>query len=104
MKAPTLITITILILVFGAVAINQTIKEKPDIPEIKPPSEGGFCGTSTFAECITNDECTTGGCSSQICQGTNEEPLISTCEYKECYDPKTYEVNCQCNENKCQWK
>jgi eight-cysteine-cluster-containing protein len=63
-----------------------------------------FCGFSTNAPCETNSECTTGGCSSQVCQGINEEGMITTCEYRECYNAGLYGLSCRCVENTCQWK
>ena len=65
---------------------------------------GEFCGTSTNAECMVDNECTVSGCSSQVCQGVNEEPVITTCEYRECYDKEVYNVKCGCVNSKCQWR
>lgn len=53
-------------------------------------------------ECVSDNECTTGGCSGVICQSKNTEPIITTCEYKPeyaCYR----EISCGCINNKCQW-
>jgi len=66
-------------------------------------NKSGFCGTSTFYECEQDSDCTSGGCSGQICQGVDEEKQVSICNYKECYDDEVFNVVCGCVENKCQW-
>jgi eight-cysteine-cluster-containing protein len=63
-----------------------------------------FCGWSTFGTCETDDDCLAGGCSGQVCQSKNEEPVVTTCEWRECYDAEAYGVNCRCVSNRCQWR
>jgi len=62
-----------------------------------------FCGTSTYGSCEINSDCKIGGCSSSVCQSKNEEDSITTCEYKDCYNNKKYNMQCVCKNNKCQW-
>ncbi len=62
-----------------------------------------FCGTSTYDSCETNSDCIDAGCSSQICQSKNAEQTFTTCEFRPCYEPNIYGVECKCIENKCQW-
>lgn len=62
-----------------------------------------FCGTSKNSTCKSDNECVASGCSNQICQSTNEVPTATTCEYKPCYEAKTYDLTCKCLDNKCQW-
>ena len=66
--------------------------------------ETEFCGTSTKAVCETNNDCKTGGCSGQVCQGINENGSITTCEYLDCYSAEKYNMQCGCFKEKCQWK
>lgn len=63
---------------------------------------GSFCGWSTFSKCKSDAECKPGGCSAQVCMGVNEE-IVTTCEYKECYNAILYGVGCRCVNNSCQW-
>jgi len=63
-----------------------------------------FCGTSTRGQCSSDVDCITGGCSGQVCQSRSEEPVITTCEYTECYNAQAYGVTCGCVNNKCQWR
>ncbi|MDD5098750.1 MAG: eight-cysteine-cluster domain-containing protein [Candidatus Colwellbacteria bacterium] len=65
--------------------------------------EDNFCGVSSYGSCVTESDCVKGGCSGQICGSRNDEPLMTTCEYKECYDAVKYEKNCGCVSGKCQW-
>jgi len=65
---------------------------------------GNFCGISTLGECSSDSDCVTGGCSSEICQSKNEEPIITTCEYKDCYKAVNYGLKCGCSTKKCQWR
>jgi eight-cysteine-cluster-containing protein len=62
-----------------------------------------FCGISTYSECQSDEDCIITGCSNQVCQSKNEEPLITTCEFRECFDARKFKVSCKCVDNKCQW-
>ena len=68
----------------------------------KSSKDEKFCGSSTLASCNSNSDCKIGGCSSQVCQGKNEE-ITTTCEYKECYDAGKYNLDCKCVNKKCSW-
>ena len=61
-----------------------------------------FCGWSTYGECESDTDCRIGGCSGQVCEAKNEG-VITTCEWKDCYDAKKYGKECRCIEGKCQW-
>lgn len=63
-----------------------------------------FCGSSTNFACSTDADCKLGGCSSQVCQGKNEEDVITTCEYKDCFNSEKFGLSCGCFNNKCGWK
>lgn len=84
-------------------AIEDNIKEDiiaiDDSQNIKS-EESDFCGTSTNAKCKSNEGCKIGGCSSQVCQGINED-IMTTCSYKDCYD--SIGLSCICIDNQCQW-
>ncbi|MFH0884621.1 MAG: eight-cysteine-cluster domain-containing protein [Candidatus Micrarchaeota archaeon] len=67
-----------------------------------PPS--GFCGRSTNSTCSKDSDCISGGCSNQVCQSATEPPVITTCEYTECYDAQKYGVSCGCVQGKCSWR
>ena len=69
----------------------------------KPFLKKEFCGWSTYGKCSSDLDCMTGGCSSQVCQSKKEEPIITTCEWRDCYNAKIYGIACKCIENKCQW-
>jgi eight-cysteine-cluster-containing protein len=64
---------------------------------------GRFCGESTYEECSSDADCRRGGCSGQICQSSATPGMITTCEWKECYNAKAYGIPCKCVNNKCQW-
>jgi len=92
-----------LFILLGIIAIfssfyNKNIETRP----IKEPPKD-FCGFSTYGYCMSDSDCVMGGCSNQICQSKNEEPIITTCEFKECYNYKKYNLKCRCIDNKCQW-
>jgi eight-cysteine-cluster-containing protein len=63
---------------------------------------GGFCGWSTSASCATDNDCKAGGCSGQVCEAKDEN-IVTTCEYRECYDDEKYGVKCGCVSNECKW-
>lgn len=70
--------------------------------DISPPEET-FCGWSTNSSCLTDADCITGGCSRQVCQSKNEEPAITTCEYRDCYNSIKYSLRCGCIQGVCKW-
>lgn len=61
-----------------------------------------FCGSSSGSGCSVDSDCEPGGCSGQVCGGQGEN-LITTCEFRDCYDAEKYGVSCDCVENKCEW-
>lgn len=81
---------------------NETNDDKAEL-EDGDDEKDEFCGTSTKAVCETNNDCKTGGCSGQVCQGINEESIITTCEALECYNNEKYSMECGCFKEKCQW-
>jgi len=62
-----------------------------------------FCGKSTYSECQTDDDCIATGCSNQICQSKYEEMILTTCEFRECFDSIKLGISCKCVDNMCQW-
>ena len=62
------------------------------------------CKQSNPVECTTSSDCSTSGCSGQICAPLEEsKDIITTCEFKEQY--KCFELtSCSCIDNKCQWE
>ncbi|MFN3803555.1 MAG: eight-cysteine-cluster domain-containing protein [Pyrobaculum sp.] len=70
-----------------------------------PQPDGGteFCGWSTGGKCVTDLDCVVDGCSGQVCRSTYEDPVITTCEWKECYNAERYGVRCRCIEGRCRW-
>ena len=75
----------------------------PDDRTFTETIKNEFCGSSTFGTCSDNSKCITGGCSGQVCQSNNEESVITTCEYTECYDSEKFNVKCKCVNKQCQW-
>ena len=74
------------------------------VPPEPPPSPGeDFCGSSTDGECTIDSDCATGGCSGQVCQSVSEEPVVTTCEWRDCYSARTYGFGCMCMDGSCQW-
>ncbi len=69
---------------------------------IKP--EKGFCGWETSGRCDVDIDCIRGGCSGQVCQSKHEEPVITTCEWKDCYDPDPFKLECRCINQQCKWQ
>ena len=62
----------------------------------------GFCGTSIKAQCQNDADCTSSGCSGQVC-GKVGEGVDTTCEYTDCYNKTKYGVACGCVNGQCQW-
>jgi len=102
-----IIIVGIIFLGLGAWAgYNQWVKltNSQQPPKEEPKDITGFCGRSTNGPCNQDSDCISGGCSGQVCQSKSEEPIITTCEYKECYNAAAYNLTCGCKNNQCQWK
>lgn len=74
----------------------------------KPSEEYKYCsedqhhGLSTNGTCSSDNDCSVGGCNSEICQSKSEEPMVSICVYDPPY-PKDLDCSCRCLDNKCMW-
>ncbi|MFH1392071.1 MAG: eight-cysteine-cluster domain-containing protein [bacterium] len=64
---------------------------------------GEFCGRSSYGHCNTNDDCLERGCSGQVCMSKSDEPMGTTCEWRNCYKNELYGMQCRCVKNRCQW-
>lgn len=73
------------------------------VPQQTTTEEEPFCGSSSDAACATDSDCVTDGCSGQICRSNTEEPRITSCEWRDCYDAQAYGLVCSCLEQKCEW-
>ena len=62
-----------------------------------------FCGFSTFGKCKSDLDCFISGCSYQVCQSKLEEEVLTTCEYRDCYNYSKFNLSCKCIDNMCQW-
>ncbi|MDI6806285.1 MAG: eight-cysteine-cluster domain-containing protein [Candidatus Aenigmarchaeota archaeon] len=67
------------------------------------PLREEFCGWSTNGRCLTDFDCVKGGCSGQVCQSKYEEPVITICEWRDCYNAIAYGLECKCINQQCQW-
>lgn len=59
-----------------------------------------FCGWSSYASCKDDMDCKVGGCSGQVCMGVGEN-IVTTCEWRDCYNPNG--MKCGCFKGTCQW-
>lgn len=62
-----------------------------------------FCGLSTEGPCESDADCVRGGCSDQACRSVEEDPLMTSCEWKDCYRAEDFGFTCQCIVGKCMW-
>jgi len=101
MDKEIILIIVILIVIIGIfIGVGSFIYQSQQ----KPEQLTKFCGTSTNGQCSSDADCMIGGCSGQVCQSKSEEPIITTCEYTDCYNPQPYGLTCGCKASKCQWK
>ena len=64
---------------------------------------GSSSETAKSVECTVDSECSTGGCSGQLCGKKGEvENVVTTCEYISEYGCLRL-TNCGCIQNICQW-
>ncbi|MCS7144554.1 MAG: DUF333 domain-containing protein [Archaeoglobaceae archaeon] len=69
--------------------------------EKKIERETEFCGWSTYGKCNSDKDCVIDGCSGQVCRSAFEDPIVTTCEWRDCYEKS--QVRCACINNACQW-
>lgn len=67
------------------------------------PGNESFCGISTYGICYSDSDCMKGGCSGQVCRSKSEEPITTTCEWRDCYDADRYDLRCKCSQGRCRW-
>ena len=83
---------------------NETEGNDSDDDEIEI-EDNEFCGTSTKADCKTDSNCITSGCSGEICGNMSDRSNTGgNCLWKDCYNNEKYNQKCGCFNNKCQWK
>ncbi len=83
--------------------LNGSITVYYDGRLVYPPGKGGFCGWATSGACKTSADCVRSGCSGEVCQSASEQPAITSCIYKSCYDAAAAGVSCGCVAGRCQW-
>lgn len=76
---------------------GQAQEEAPE--EVPPEEEEG----NEAAECTVDADCTTAGCSSQLCLPLELSDVVTTCEYVPEYDCLPMST-CGCYEGKCGWE
>lgn len=76
-----------------------------EVRSVKVLYEGmrGFCGRSTYGRCRTDLDCVRDGCSGEVCRSVLEDPVITPCIWRECYDVRKYKAVCSCVNGMCQW-
>ena len=62
-----------------------------------------FCGFSTSGPCTLDSDCTTDGCSGEVCRSKSELGVDTTCMWRDCYDDTKYGLACGCVEGQCEW-
>lgn len=77
------------------VPVNDMISVSPtgDYPSSQPSSP----------ECADDSDCRIGGCSRTVCHAKSDDPIVTTCEWREeysCYQ----QAACVCMGGKCGWK
>lgn len=71
--------------------------------ELKESATEDIETPSTGAECSSDSDCITGGCSGTICQSKDSEPVFTTCEWRGEYDCYR-QIDCGCDNGKCEWQ
>jgi eight-cysteine-cluster-containing protein len=72
---------------------------------LDPPPATGFCGTSSGSACRADADCVAGGCSGQVCLAARDAgDVMTTCEWRDCYDAARFGVACGCVGGRCAWR
>jgi len=107
--------IALIYLLFFTSCAKEGVRPESASPPPSPPAQAAperervccpnepFCGKETYGACKGDSDCMRGGCSGQVCQSQKEGPLVTTCEWRECYNAALYCMECRCVNNKCRW-
>jgi eight-cysteine-cluster-containing protein len=63
-----------------------------------------YYGSSTFASCNTDSNCSAQGCNAEICGSELEEGFSSICSLPNKPLPRDLQYSCRCIQQKCQWQ
>jgi eight-cysteine-cluster-containing protein len=97
--------ISLIVIFSGFVYVNYTNSYASSRGTGQPAlgQETGGIGKTSAVECTANSDCSTGGCSGQLCGKKGEiENIVTTCEFKEEYGCLGL-TQCKCIESTCQW-
>ena len=81
----------------------KTPEGKVFVQVLPTPPPQDYYGSSTLASCAESNDCTVGGCNSEICQGKKEGGKVSICIAPDKPVAGKIGYRCQCVERKCQW-
>ena len=110
MQFVIVLSVSLIVIFAGFVYLNFTnsfgVAFAP-LANIATPTVAQRTGSSTetakSVECTVDSECSTGGCSSQLCGKKGEvENVVTTCEYISDYECLKL-TKCDCIQNNCQW-
>lgn len=85
----------------GAAETKPADTSPPQTPPSAPAEK--FCGWSSNGPCQSDVDCTTSGCSGEVCQSASESMYNTICQSRDCYDAELYSLRCGCKNNTCQW-
>jgi eight-cysteine-cluster-containing protein len=96
-----------ILFVFVAMSVCGKVFAMAPLPYYLPPQSpqkdpAAFCGSSTYASCSSDSDCSVGGCSVQLCKGKSQS-MVTTCEVRDCYSAGDYGTGCACANHVCQW-
>ncbi len=80
------------------------VRSDGTLEQIKPQKTTmNFCGWSSYGRCKSDLDCVVDGCSAQVCRSVFEDPIVTTCEWKECYNATKFNLACKCVDGICKW-
>lgn len=85
--------------IIAALAIAACTQQQP----LQPQENKSDDKTAVETECLSDSDCSIGGCSGQVCTTAAEaEDLVTTCEYRAEYGCLKL-TSCGCVDGKCGW-
>lgn len=95
--------LALLFFIFLTFLVISNYEREGDTGLVEEETSKEYYGSSTHYACETDGDCLVSGCNAEVCQGVEEESVMTSCVYPEELLPKDLNYSCSCVDGKCQW-
>ncbi len=102
-KRVGLALLALLFFIFLIFLVFSNDEEEEDSKSVGSERSNEYYGSSTDYACEKDEDCMVGGCNAEVCQGAEEESVMTPCIYPDSPLPGELSYSCSCVDGKCQW-